>query len=156
MSLLEFRRVGWFFSRDNYKIVQEGTPIGEIYPPLGAGRGAIKIGSTSYILWDDVLGACFLDEENGRRLITVDPPTGIQRRQFTLRIGGKAYNFKAPSIFGSAFVLIENGRELGSIVLRAFSWRGAADLPESLPLEARAFMIWLAIRYLYQRPDGDG
>ena len=142
MSLLEFRPRGWswrIWSFSKYKIVQEGAPIGEFSAPWG-GRGTLKIGSTSYILRGG-----FLEEENGRRLTTVDPPTGILRPLFTLRIGSKAYKLKAASIFRDAFVLIENGRELGSIVLRGFFGRGAADLPDSLPLETRAFMIWLVI-----------
>ena len=144
MSLLEFRpRGSWRIWSFSYEIVQEGAPIGEFSAPNG-GRGTLKIGSTSYILFEDIRGG-FLEEENGRRLTTVDPPTGILRPLFTLRIGSKAYKLKAASIFRDAFVLIENGRELGSIVLRGFFGRGAADLPDSLPLETRAFMIWLVI-----------
>ena len=146
MSLLEFRPRHWFSTI--FKIVQNGAPIGEIqvWGRWGSGPGTLKIGNKNYILRDDdILRSCFLEEENGRRLTTVDPPTGILRPLFTLRIGSKAYKLKAASIFRDAFVLIENGRELGSIVLRGFFGRGAADLPDSLPLETRAFMIWLVI-----------
>ena len=139
MSLLEFGLRGWFSMI--YKIVQNGASIGEIQLP-----GTLKIGDTSYVLRDDILGAHYLEDENGRRLVTAARPSGITFRLFTLPIGDKAYVLKATSILGTDFVLLENGREVGSIVGDGFFWRGTADLPDSLPLETRAFMIWLVLK----------
>ena len=139
MGLLEFGLRGWFSMI--YKIVQNGASIGEIQLP-----GTLKIGDTSYVLRDDILGAHYLEDENGRRLVTAARPSGITFRLFTLPIGDKAYVLKATSILGTDFVLLENGREVGSIVGDGFFWRGTADLPDSLPLETRAFMIWLVLK----------
>jgi hypothetical protein len=123
MSLLEFGPRRWF--SPIYKIVQNGAPIGEIH--WAWGRQTLKIGSTNSVLGDEIQTACFLEEENGRRLVTVALPSGITGRLFTLPLGGKAYMLKAAFILGSAFVLLETVARSAPLCRRAF-------LGEALPI----------------------
>jgi hypothetical protein len=145
MSLLEFGPRSWFSSRV-YGIVQDGTPIGEIDCEWMRERGTIKLGSASYAVSREGLtsGAFFL-EANGKRLVSAEKPSALHQL-FTVQIGVKAYTLKAKSIFGRAFVLTENDREVGSIAPQGFLGRKAkAELPDDLTLEVRVFLIWLVV-----------
>ncbi len=67
-------------------------------------------------------------------------------RSFTVRWEGHCQTLRAESPFTQDFVLIEDGRQVGSITDTAwFSRKMSVDLPEDIPLVVQAFLVWLVV-----------
>jgi len=106
----------------------------------------ITIGGASFAAArdDSASNGGFYLEGNGSRI--ADAQKGASRL-FTVQVfGAQTYTLKAASMFDTAFVLIGNGGEIGSIAPKGlYSLKSVADLPDELALEVKAFMIWLVI-----------
>jgi hypothetical protein len=134
------------YSIRRYTLQRDGSEIGQIDCGGGRGAAAITLGSATYTpVIDSVVRGKFHLEANGMRIAGAQS-AGFWFRYFNVQAGGKSYILKMASWFGRRFALMENGTELGRIgVTNAFSGRCKAELPDDLPLEVRAFLIWLVI-----------
>src|ERR1700744_319771 len=146
-----------FFPSKSYSIRRctlrrDGVEIGQI--DCGGGRGGAAIvlsaqgGAICTPVIDSVVRGKFHLEANGTRVADAQA-AGFWFRYFNVQAGDKSYTLKMASWFGRRFALTENGAELGRIgVTNAFSGRSKAELPDSVPLEIQAFLIWLVISSL--------
>jgi len=149
MSVLEFSPKS-LFSMRNYRIVQDGGPVGEIDCGRVREGATITIGGTSYTASrEGLLSGAYHLEAAGNRLASAE--WARAHRRFTVQAGGRNYALKAASWFGRAFVLTENEVQIGSIARQGFFSRTSkAELPDDLALEVKAFLIWLVI-LMWQR-----
>jgi hypothetical protein len=66
------------------------------------------------------------------------------------------YTLRAKSAFRRQFVLMDGATQIGSIAPQGvFTRKAAADLPETLPLSLRVFIIWLVMT-LWKQDDATG
>jgi len=86
-----------------------------------------------------------LEDEHGKAVAHAEKPS-LFRRRLEVRIEGRPYRLEAASAFRRTFVLKEGGRQVGSIAPEGvFSRRIRADLPATLALPVRAFLVGLVI-----------
>jgi hypothetical protein len=87
----------------------------------------------------------FVLSSRGSVLARAQKPSAF-RRTFIIAHGDKHYRLQAKSAFRRAFELRDGDRVVGSLSPRdMFTRRMAADLPETLPLPLKLFMMWLAV-----------
>jgi hypothetical protein len=149
MSTIEFFPSKSYSIR-RYTLTRDGAEIGQI--DCGGVRGTAAIvlggvsGGTTYTpVIDSVARGKFHLEANGARVAGAQS-AGFWFRHFNVQAGTRSYTLTMASWFGRRFALMENGTELGRIgVTNAFSGRARAELPDGMPLEVQAFLIWLVI-----------
>lgn len=90
------------------------------------------------------LSGDFVLEWQGQILCRATKPSAF-RAWFEVQIGGRAFTVLREG-FGSAFVVREGARDVGS-VRRAglFTRRARIDLPDYLPIPAQVFVFWLVL-----------
>jgi hypothetical protein len=134
------------YSIRRYTLTRDGTEIGQIDCGGASGTATITIGGlTCTPIIDSVLRGKYHLDKNGT-LIAGAQAAGFWFRYFNIQVDAKSYVLKMASWFGRRFALMESGTELGRIgVTNAFSGRCKAELPDDLPLEVQAFLIWLVI-----------
>ena len=145
MSVLEYGPKS-LFKLLTYSIVRDGLLVGEIDCSFLGEQATITIGGASYFATrdDSTSNGGFYLEAYGHRVADGQKPDPT--RLFTVQVGAKNFTLKAASMFDSAFVLIENGDEVGSIPPKGlYSAKSLVDLRDDLGLEVKAFMMWLVI-----------
>ena len=145
MSQIEFAPNSIFATR-HYTLRRGGAEIGRI--DFGGIRqpASIVIGSaTFHPARDGLLKSTFHLESNGARLASA-APAGAAFRRFTVQAGARTYTLAVASWSGRSFTLTENGAAVGTIGRSGFfTMKSTADLPDDLPLELQAFLIWLVL-----------
>ncbi len=145
MSQIEFAPKSLFAAR-SYTLKRGGVEIGRI--DCGGIRqpASIVIGDATFRpARDGVLRTTYHLDGNGSRLASA-APAGAASRRFTVEAGARAYTLAVTSWSGRRFTLSENGAAVGTIARTGFfTTKCKADLPDDLPLEVQAFLIWLVI-----------
>ena len=145
MSLIEFAPKGLFKVRE-YTLTRGGAEIGRI--DFGGIRqpASIVIGdATFHPVRDGVLRKAFHLERDGARLASA-APAGATFRRFTVQAGARTYTLAVTSWLGRSFTLSEDGAPIGTIGRTGFfTAKCKAELPDDLPLEVQAFLIWLVL-----------
>ena len=68
------------------------------------------------------------------------------RRSFIVEHAGRQYTLRATSSLRRQFILLDASTRIGSISPEGiFTRRAAVDLPSTLPLTVRVFIIWLTV-----------
>jgi hypothetical protein len=144
MNKLEFFPEG-LLSMRRYTLTRDGAEIGQIDCGGTGGAASISVdGATYRPVTDSVLRGRFHLEKNGT-LVASAQSAGFWRRRFMIQIGAKSCTLR-PSWSGRSFVLLQNDTEAGRIGATGFfSRKCEAELPDDLPLEVQAFLIWLVI-----------
>ena len=145
MSQIEFAPNS-LFRINHYTLRRGGMEIGRI--DFGGIRQPTSIvigGATFHPARDGVLHTTFHLDGNGTRLATATP-AGASYRRFTVQAGARTYELAVASWSGRSFTLTENGAAIGTIARTGFfTTKSTADLPDDLPLELQAFLIWLVL-----------
>ena len=144
MGVIEFSPNRIFTTR-RYTLTRDGAEIGQI-DCGGIGRtAAISAGGATYTpVTDSVIRGKFHLEKNGTLLASVQS-AGFWRRRFNVQAGAKSCTLSA-LWSGRSFALMQNDTEVGRIGATGFlGSKGKAELPDDLPLEVQAFLIWLVI-----------
>jgi len=145
MSQIEFAPNS-LFRINHYTLRRDGAEIGRI--DFGGIRqpAAIVIGSaTFHPARDGVLKSTFHLDGNGARLASA-APAGASFRRFTVQAGTRTYALAVASWSGRSFTLTENGAAVGTIARSGFfTTKCQANLPDDLPPEVQAFLIWLVL-----------
>jgi hypothetical protein len=144
MSPIEFAPKGLLMRQ--YTLRRDGAEVGRI--DFGGIRQPASIvigGATFHPARDGVLRATFHLENNGTRLASA-APAGASYRRFTVQAGARTYVLAVTSWSGRSFTLSENNAAVGTIARTGiFRTKSTADLPDDLPLEVGAFLIWLVL-----------
>ena len=77
------------------------------------------------------------------------------RNRYTLSFGGREWAFHSASLTETKFALEQGGERVGSISARYFARykQIAIDLPDQLPLEVKAFLMWVVL-WRWRNHDG--
>jgi hypothetical protein len=145
MSLIEFAPNSLFTIR-HYTLSRGGVEIGRIDFGRIRAPASIVIGDASFNpVRDGVLRKTFHLEGNGAQLASA-VPAGASYRRFTVQAGSRTYALAVTSWSGRSFTLTDNGAAVGTIARNGFfTTKCTAELPDDLPLEVQAFLIWLVL-----------
>jgi hypothetical protein len=145
MSQIEFAPNS-LFRMNHYTLRRDGVEIGRIdFGGIRAPTAIVVGGATFHPARDGVLHTTFHLDGNGTRLATATP-AGAAHRRFTVQAGARTFALAVTSWSGRSFTLTENGAAVGTIGRSGFfTAKCNADLPDDLPLEVRAFLIWLVL-----------
>jgi hypothetical protein len=145
MSQLEFGPMNFFNAR-RCSVARDGMPIGEIECAILGQKACIAIGGARCVAArESILRGTYYLAADGTRLANAEKPHAFQRL-FTVRFGVRTFTLRATAALGRAYVLTENGVDIGSIVRRGlFGRKFDAELPDDLPPEFKAFLAWLVI-----------
>lgn len=135
-------------------VLEDSQPVAELHVSNWRERGKLTLQGKDYKVYrEGVMAGAFLLESGETILARAIKPSPF-RRSFDLEYAGKQYTLR--SARWSKFVLLNGDESLGSISKQIFSnKRVMADLPESLPLLIKLFMIWLAV-LLWKRSSDSG
>ena len=142
-ELIPHSWLSWDFS-----ILQGDSVVAEIEIPRWRKKNVLRVGGLRYAAYrEGVIGGPFVLALDTVQLARAERPNWLSR-SFTIKHAEKTYRLKA-DWFGSSFILLDNGQEIGSFVPRGmFTRKTSVSLPDELPLPVQMFVIWLT---LYQR-----
>ncbi|ARV62982.1 hypothetical protein BZZ01_11670 [Nostocales cyanobacterium HT-58-2] len=128
----------------NCKVLENDTPVASIEFAAWAEAGEIIIHGSRYRVYREFpYSRKFFLEENGQQIAWAEKPSVF--RVFDVKYTQIEYELKAESIFKN-FILQQDRQIIGSInPENPFTRRTSVDLPESLPLVVRLFMVWLVL-----------
>jgi hypothetical protein len=133
--------------------VRGDSVVAEIEIPRWRKKAVLKVGGLRYAAYrEGVIWGAFILGLDATQLARAERTNWLSR-SFTIKHGEKTYRLKA-EWFGSSFILLDNGQEVGSLVPRGmFTRKTSVSLPDQLPLPVQMFVIWLT---LYQRETDAG
>jgi hypothetical protein len=132
----------------DFSVVQGDSVVAEIEIPRWRKKDVLKVGGLHYAAYrEGLIGGAFILALDTTQLARAERTNWISR-SFTIKHGERTYRLRA-AWFGSSFILMDNGKEVGSLVPRGiFTRKTSVSLPDELPLPVQMFVIWLT---LYQR-----
>jgi hypothetical protein len=100
---------------------------------------------TFKILRSGAVASLFKLTSDGSSLATLEQVPF--RTRYTLNFGGQEWVFHSASLTDTKFVLEQGGERVGSIWAKYFARYKhiAIDLPDRLPLEVKAFLMWVVL-----------
>lgn len=130
----------------NCQVLEDGVPVASIYFAAWGEAGELSIEGSHYRVYrESPFSGQFFLEENGNCIASAEKPNPLFRL-FSVNSAGSQYELKAQSPFGRMFVLQEYGQAIGSIYPEhTFTRKAIVDLPASIPLTVRIFMVWLVM-----------
>ncbi len=144
MSTINAIPQNWFSW--NYKVLEQGSPVADLDLAWVREAGTFRLQGRTYKIYrEKFLSRTFVLEEDVAILARASRPN-IFLRSFTVDYQGIQLTVKAHSIFGRTFVLQQGSQVLGSIYPEHwFTRKAAVELPDTLPLAVRIFMVWLVL-----------
>ena len=120
--------------------------IATIQPSLFREKAQLDVRGELYDVWrEGVMHGRFILSYGGREAASAEKPSAFQRR-FLIQSGTRRFTLKAESVFGRAFLLMEDDRFIGSVRPRhLFSRRAYVDFPEDIDLSVRVFLFALVL-----------
>ena len=142
------RWFSWAFTVDD-----DGRPLGTLDISVWRERGDLVVaGRTFNIIRDGFVSGGFRLESGGTIVATANR-VSVFRRGFDVTFSGRTLRLRPRSAWGRALVLHEGEREVGDIRPRTmWSRRATAALPDTLPVQVRLFVLWLAM-LIWKRDD---
>ncbi len=130
----------------NYKVLEQGSPIADLDLAWVREAGTFRLQGRTYKIYrEKFLSRTFVLKEDGAILARAARPN-IFLRSFTVDYQGIQLIIKARSFFGRTFVLEQGNQVLGSIYPEHwFTRKAVVELPETLPLAVRIFLVWLVL-----------
>jgi hypothetical protein len=128
--------------------------VGEIFVSSWRAAGTIRTGETEYGVSRQgaLFGAIVQTGPSGE--VARAARQGVLSRAFEVEFGGRVVVLRSSSLWFREMRLSENGQVVGTAVPEGvFSRRAQLDLPESLPIELRLFIAWLALYVWSRRRD---
>jgi hypothetical protein len=109
-------------------------------------KGVLTIQGASYPVYrEGWVSGDFILESAGAVLARARKPSAM-RRTFLVEHAGKRYTLRTKSAFGRTFLLQDGSQQIGAISPEGiFTRRAKVDLPESMPLPVKIFILWLAV-----------
>jgi hypothetical protein len=134
-----------WFSPD-YKVLEDNAIIAIVALSWMREAGELTIAGSSYRVYrEGLLTGSFVLESDGSILASADKPSAFYR-SFLVKHDGKEYTLEAESAGYRKFVLLEGGKQLGSVYPEhALTRKAVIDFPEEIPLVVRVFMFWLVV-----------
>jgi hypothetical protein len=110
-----------------------------------ADKGELTVEGVTYTARrEGVMSGAFLLESTAGVVARATKPSAL-RRSLIVEHSGRQYTLRAASALRREFVLLDGSTRIGSLSPEGiFTRRAAVDLPSTLPLTVRVFIIWLA------------
>jgi hypothetical protein len=134
---------GWF-SWD-YAVSRNSDHLADIDISCWREKGTLTVDGQQYSVYRErPLSGKFVLESNGSVVASARKPSSLTRRLLIEDAAGRQYELKPRDIFTRTFQLHAGTAVVGSLSARGVFSRGMkVDLPETLPLPVRVFVIWL-------------
>jgi hypothetical protein len=141
----------------NFTLLDGGQPFGELGMAMWREKGGFTISNTVYrISRERLFSGGFVLESNGVVIATARKPSAFTRR-LLIEQGGVQYELRPRSMFLRGFQLRAGDQVVGTLLPDGFlSRRMNIDLPGSIPMPMRAFLIWLTVLMWKREADSAG
>ena len=129
----------------NFDISDEGRTVATIDTSSWRERADLHVAGASYRVYREHALGDFLLEQHGSVVARAEKPSAWFR-SFVIRHDDRHYTLQAASAFSRRFVLVDGTKDVGTIApAHPGTRRAEVDLPGSLPIALRVFMVWLAL-----------
>jgi hypothetical protein len=117
--------------------------------------GELQVEDCHYKVYrESVISSNFFLADHETCIAMAEKPNPLFR-QFFIKHADSRYELQAISPLGRKFMLQEYGQIVGSIYpAHAFTQRAIADLPTTIPLPVRLFMVWLVLTLWKRQQQG--
>jgi hypothetical protein len=134
-----------WFSWD-FTVMDGAQPVGDIDMSCWREKGVLTVEGTDYRVYrDGVMAGDFILASDDKVLARAKKPSAF-RSAFIVDYADKQYTLRPTSVWGRAFALLDRDRVVGTLCPRGlFTRRATIDLPQTMPLSIRVFIIWLAL-----------
>lgn len=145
------------FAAQRYRIVSEGEVLTELrFPLFGPSTATPLQGQVYRLRREGVRRNGFSLESASGEIVARAMPHVTGSRAFAVDIAGRRLALRPASRLRSDYTLFDGERAVGMLRPPGPLRRGVvADLPGDLPLEARVFLLWVALA-LWRRPRALG
>ena len=132
------------FSWD-FTVYDDGVPVAEIDLAWIREAGEVLIDDVPCQMYRDGMLGEFVLEAGGFTLVRADKYSAFLR-EFAITYDEMEYILKARTAFTRAFELLQDEERIGLIEPdHMFTRKMTVNLPETLPLAVRVFIVWLVI-----------
>lgn len=138
----------------NFDVMDDNRlPVAEIKMSFWGNTGTIAAGGSQYtVSRQGILGPFVLEKEGA--IVAQAVKRDVLTRTIAIEHNGKHYTLKARSSWLRQLVLCEGDSEIGAVTPEnCFTHRARVQLPDSLPLIMRLFVLWITI--MLWRRDSD-
>jgi hypothetical protein len=134
-----------WFSWD-YAISRNDDHLADINISWWREKGTLVVAGQRYGVYRQrPMSGSFVLEANGANLASAEKPSSFRRR-LLIEYMGREYELKPRGMFTRTFELHAGSTVVGSLsATGVFSRRMKVDLPETLPLPVRIFVVWLTV-----------
>jgi hypothetical protein len=134
---------GWFSW--NFTLAEGDRSLATIESSWWRERGSLSVEGTTYRVYRESLLGDFVLEKSGE-VVARATKMSVFRREFVVTYRGREYTLRAHAPFRRAFLLLAGDERLGAITPDGmFSRNSEVDFPPDLPLELKAFLVWLTV-----------
>lgn len=136
---------GWF-SWD-YAVSSKNDHLADIDISWWREKGTLTVDGQQYGVYRErPLSGRFILESNGTILASAEKPSSLRRRLIIEDAAGRQYELKPRDMFSRTFELHQGATVIGRLSAKGLLSRGMnVDLPETLPLPVRVFVMWLTV-----------
>jgi hypothetical protein len=128
----------------NCGVFEQRAIVGRIDFSVWGEAGLLKVQDASFRVYREQGNNFYLADQ--QRCIAIAEKPNPLFRQFFIKQGEARYELQATSALGRKFIVQEYGRIVGAIYpVHALTRQTVVDLPESIPLPMRLFMVWLVL-----------
>jgi hypothetical protein len=127
----------------NCGVFEQRTIVGSVDFSVWGEAGQLRVEDASFRVYRQ--GSNFYLADQQRCVAIAEKPNPLFR-QFFIKHGEARYELQATSALGRKFIVQEYGQVVGAIYpAHALTRQTRVDLPESIPLAMRMFMVWLVL-----------
>jgi hypothetical protein len=127
----------------NCGIVENQAIVGSLDFSVWGEAGELRIQNESFRAYRESSNFYLADQQ---RCVAIATKPNPLFRQFFIKQGEARYELQATSASGRRFIVQEYGQVVGAIYpAHAFTRQAIVDLPESMPLSVRLFIVWLVL-----------
>jgi hypothetical protein len=145
-----------WFSWD-FTVMDGSQNVGDIDMSCWREKGVLTVEGTDYRVYrEGLMTGDFILALNDKVLARAKKPSAF-RRAFIVEYADKRYTLRPTSAWGRGFALLDGDSVVGTLSPRGiFTRRAAIDLPKTMPLSVRVFIIWLAVIIWKREADAQG
>jgi hypothetical protein len=127
----------------NCGIIEDQAIVGTLDFSVWGEAGHLRIRDEQFRAYREQGNFYLADQQ---RCVAIATKLNPLFRQFFIKHGEARYELQATSASGRKFMVQEYGQVVGEIYpAHAFTRQAIVDLPDSIPLPMRLFMVWLVL-----------
>lgn len=124
---------------------EAGEEVARLHQSSFREKGSITVNGVECTISREPGWGAFMLEAGGDELARAVKPSAFVRR-FEISYDGQDYSLQARSAFTRTFVLRRGEEAIGTVSAEhPFTRKAQVNLPETLPLAIRLFLLWLVL-----------